>query len=76
MGQPQCDHQLLVTGAKRLHYVSYNPNFPRGKELALVVYRRNQESLDALLEAELTFMDMVRRQIPPWEYELPSRQAA
>jgi putative phage-type endonuclease len=29
--EPQCDHQLLVTGAKRLHYVSFNPASPPGR---------------------------------------------
>lgn len=56
---PQCDHQLLVSGAVMLHYISYNPRFPKHQELAVVKHSPIPEALKALLEAEKEFWSWV-----------------
>jgi predicted phage-related endonuclease len=63
--EPQCDHQLLATGAKRLHYVSFNPRFPAGQERALVPVQRNTRRCNKLLKAEREFWKHVTSRTPP-----------
>src|SRR5882762_4567988 len=52
---PQCNHQLLVSEARMLHYVSYNPHFTKEQELAIVKHLPVEEDLGLLLEAEKEF---------------------
>lgn len=52
---PQVHHQLIVTGAKVLHYLSYSNYFPAAKSLALVVVPMDNQLQDLLLQAEQEF---------------------
>jgi len=56
---PQVHHQLIVTGAKVLHYISYSNYFPAAKSLALVVVPMDNQLQDLLLQAEQEFWDEV-----------------
>jgi putative phage-type endonuclease len=60
----QVQHQLLVTGADRLHYASYFPDtddsgrsFPDECQLAVVEVRPDPVYQDRLLEAERAFVE-------------------
>jgi putative phage-type endonuclease len=55
----QVNHLLLVTGGKRLHYISYNDYFPESGRLAVVDMPRDEELLAALFEAEKAFWEKV-----------------
>jgi putative phage-type endonuclease len=55
----QVNHLLLVTGGRRLHYISYNDYFPESRRLAVVDVPRDEELLAALFEAEKAFWDKV-----------------
>lgn len=61
----QLPHLMLVSGASRLHYVSYtdNPRFPPGERFALVVVPRDEELCGLLLAAELEFWDEVQSRL-------------
>jgi len=58
---PQVHHQMLVTGAKLVHYVSYceHESFLRQQQLLVLPVYRNQEQIDLLKEAELEFWNRV-----------------
>ena len=64
---PQCNHLLLVSGARVLHYVSYSDNrqFSPAQQLALVVMPRDEQAVRDLLEAELDFWVAVDTRTPP-----------
>jgi putative phage-type endonuclease len=58
---PQLQHQLMVTGANEVHYVSYD-----GKEsLALVVVKPDSEYIVALEASERAFWDCVTKYVEP-----------
>ena len=57
--QPQCDHQLLATGAKLLHYISYNDNFDDSEKFKIVPWSPRQDRLRRLLDAEREFWESV-----------------
>ena len=59
---PQLQHQLLVTGAHFVRYVSYN-----GKKMASIEMKPDKNYLDELLNRELKFWDCVQRDIRPQE---------
>jgi len=62
---PQCDHQLLVSGARTLHYVSYSNYFPKGQDFVLVKHLPILEALEALLEAEKEFWSwIINKKLP------------
>lgn len=58
---PQLQHQLMVTGAKECHYVSYDG----AQSLALVVVQPNPEYAAELLVAEQAFWKLVQDGTPP-----------
>jgi putative phage-type endonuclease len=64
---PQCDHILMVTGARLLHYVSYSNYFPARKQLVILSRYPNPTQLEALYQAELEFWTCVLDRIPPGE---------
>lgn len=51
----QVPHLMLVSGASRLHYVSYSDYFPTGSRLAVVTVERDERICDLLFQAELEF---------------------
>lgn len=56
----QCRHELWITGAKRHHFLSYNPNFPEKLRVFYVTMEREQFDI-AEYEAEAEkFMGEVR----------------
>lgn len=58
---PQLQHQLMVTGAKEAHYVSYD-----GKEsLALVVVKPDHGYIASLKAAEMEFWECVTNYVEP-----------
>lgn len=62
----QLMHQLLVTGAKVLHYFSYNPDNNDGPagllpETALVIVEPDEEYMATLLRRELDFWERVQK---------------
>lgn len=61
----QCDHHLLVSGGRKLDYVSYNPNFPKHEQYAVVSHQRDEDAIEKLFEAEKRFWEKVRRGV--WE---------
>ncbi len=61
----QTIHQLLVTGAPLLHYVSYNDYFPAHRRLAVVPVLPVREELEALLAALKEFWWHVENRVPP-----------
>lgn len=58
--KPQLDHQILVTGADRVHYFSFS-----GTSGVLVDYQPNLERAQKLLTAELEFWKCVEFDTPP-----------
>jgi putative phage-type endonuclease len=56
----QCQHQLFVTGAERVHYYSFD-----GRKGALVELKRNYDAMDRLFTELSSFWDLVLKQIPP-----------
>jgi predicted phage-related endonuclease len=58
----QCRHELWITGARRHHFLSYNPNFPEKLRVFYVTMERAQFDL-AEYEAEaVKFMAEVREE--------------
>jgi putative phage-type endonuclease len=57
---PQLAHQLAVTEAERVHYYSFD-----GTKGALVVYKRDEEFIDKLMNEECKFWEMVQSKTPP-----------
>lgn len=62
---PQCQHLLMVSGSKELHYFSYHPDFPQGKRSALVIVKPDLEFQGKLLNAEIEFWEKVQSEIMP-----------
>lgn len=65
----QMRHEAWLTGAREHHYVSFNPDFPAGKQLRIKVYRR--EALDIVeYEAEalafLAEVDVELKAVEGW----------
>ncbi len=58
---PQLQHQLMVTGAKECHYVSYDG----AESLALVVVKPDYEYIAAMVEKEHAFWKLVQDGTPP-----------
>lgn len=58
----QLQHQLMVTGCKRVHMVSYDPRFV-GLELAVAIVERDEEKIADLIaeiqKAEVEVMNIV-----------------
>ena len=52
---PQCMHILLVTGAERMHFVSYNASVPAIHALVVIRVGRDEALLDELREREEKF---------------------
>jgi putative phage-type endonuclease len=52
---PQVDHQLLVTGGKVVHYVSYHSRMDVGERYTLVTHHRDEGRLAELLTLETEF---------------------
>lgn len=47
----QLQHQLMVTGRKRVYAVSYDPRFPDGLQLAITTVERDEDAIASLREA-------------------------
>ncbi len=63
---PQLDHELLVTGGKQVHYVSFGSYiFSNDQKFALVKYKRDQQRIDELLRKEINFWNNVQSRVPP-----------
>lgn len=56
----QCRHELWVTGAKRHHFMSYNPNFPEKLRVFYVTMERNEFDLTAYEAEAIKFMAEVK----------------
>lgn len=56
----QCRHELWITGAKRHHFMSYNPNFPEKLRVFYVTMERNEFDLAAYETEAVKFMAEVR----------------
>lgn len=56
---PQCDHQLLVSEAKMLHYVSYSNYFKPEEQFTVIKHLPDEKALKILLEAEKEFWSWV-----------------
>jgi putative phage-type endonuclease len=66
--KPQCDHLLLVSGARLLHYVSYSDYFAGANQFACVTVQRDEEALAELLKVEQEFWAcVVERRKPDWD---------
>lgn len=63
--QPQLDHQLLVTGAREAHFVSYNDYFKGVQQFALVKYIRDEKKIQEYLGRACRFWDQVLNGKPP-----------
>jgi hypothetical protein len=63
--EPQVFHQLLVTQAPQLHYVSYSNYFDPPNDFKIVVVKSDPLVLQALLEAELEFWWHVENNVEP-----------
>lgn len=61
----QLDHQILVTGAKEAHYLSYNPDCPKPDRYAIVKHYSHPETLLQLVKAEEKFWNCLRLEIEP-----------
>lgn len=62
----QLEHQLFVTGAKEVHYVSFYKDKKTGKEdRALVVYKSCDMRRESLFKELRAFWDFVERDCPP-----------
>jgi len=55
----QCRHELWVTGAKRHHFMSYNPNFPPKLRVFYVTMERAEFNFEEYEAAALKFMSEV-----------------
>lgn len=64
--QPQCDHNLLASGARLLHYVSYSDWFPPHQQLAICTVYPDPARLNQLFQAEKEFWDLVLSGVPPY----------
>lgn len=58
----QCRHELWITGAKRHHFLSYNPNFPEKLRVFYVTMEREQFDLIEYEAEALKFMAEVREE--------------
>jgi predicted phage-related endonuclease len=56
----QCRHELWVTGAKRHHFLSYNPNFPPKLRAFYVTMERSEFDIDEYEREAIKFMAEVR----------------
>ncbi len=63
--QPQLNHQLLVTGAVSMFYVSHNPRYPIATRYALVEYTPDKSVLDEHLRLVKEFQGCVESKTPP-----------
>jgi len=64
---PQLIHQCLVTGTNRVHYLSFNPIYPKPERYALVRYRADPQEMHQLLIWEEVFWGCVLTGLPPHE---------
>ena len=62
---PQLIHQLLVTGASRAHYLSFNPDYPMADRYALVSFQADPEALEKLAIMEELFWSCVLTGLEP-----------
>jgi predicted phage-related endonuclease len=58
----QCRHELWITGAKRHHFLSYNPNFPEKLRVFYVTMERDQFDITEYEDSALKFMAEVREE--------------
>lgn len=58
---PQLDHELMVSGAQRAAYWSYEP----GAGGICIWYERNEARIQKLLEMELAFWNLIQTDTPP-----------
>jgi predicted phage-related endonuclease len=56
----QCRHEMWLTGAKRHHFMTYNPNFPEKLRVFYVTMERDQFDLLAYEEEAAKFMVEVK----------------
>lgn len=56
----QCRHELWITGAKRHHFMSYNPNFPPKLRVFYVTMERDEFDISGYESEALRFMAEVR----------------
>lgn len=61
----QCDHQLLVSGAPRMRYLSHTDTMGKAKAYAVVVVERDERRIADLLAAERSFWDEVLAEAEP-----------
>ena len=57
---PQLQHQLMVSGCKKLHYFSFD-----GEEGIILPVERDEEYQSHLLEEEILFWDNIQKDIAP-----------
>lgn len=65
---PQLQHQILVTGAKQAHYLSYNPTYPKVDRYALVSYKPEKEDILKLELFEEIFWGCVVSGVEPADH--------
>lgn len=58
----QCRHELWITGAKRHHFMSYNPNFPEKLRVFYVTMERATFDITEYEDAAVKFMAEVREE--------------
>lgn len=58
----QCRHELWGTGAKRHHFMSYNPNFPEKLRVFYVTMERETFDIDGYAQEASKFMAEVREE--------------
>lgn len=58
----QCRHELWITGAKRHHFMSYNPNFPPKLRVFYVTMERALFDIAEYDDEALRFMSEVREE--------------
>lgn len=58
----QCRHELWITGAKRHHFMSYNPNFPPKLRVFYVTMERETFDIGEYETAAYKFMAEVREE--------------
>jgi hypothetical protein len=56
----QCRHELWITGAKRHHFMSYNPNFPEKLRVFYVTMERAEFDITSYEAEAIKFMTEVR----------------
>lgn len=56
----QCRHELWITGAKRHHFLSFNPNFPSKLQTFYVAIERAEFNIEEYEAEAIKFMDEVR----------------